>query len=1006
MHNTTKTVAAVSLLAVFIGFLGAAPTRAQQVDPVDGKNEGIIIDVDAAAARAKFKEAHPETFVYTVADRVIGLAGQVFSQGTSPSRSAEAFVRQHVGIFGARTQDIMPFGAFPDAIHSLELMWDEATESSAFTVLGYSQVVEGIPVFGSALKLLIKNEAGFPLVLANADLRDLGDFPATLAGRRPTLADFDQRVWSSKAITHRAFGEPQDAQLVIFAGFEENAAQPTLAVSFVVERGVLGTDTPSTMLYVADARTGKVLFSESQILHLDVSGTVKGNITAGTPLDPNLGPDIVNYTSPLCVNGATQPTGLPYARVTASIPQSGVTQTGFADKNGDFFLPLPGGGQGLGVVVSTLGSGFQNDIAGKFFKVVNVANLPASQATGNFFNNQQNIPLLHTTTDENLLAQVNAYYHANRARDMILQHLPPQFSQPNGTWLIGNQVDANAFQINLFQPPDQFGVCAAFYNARNNLQGTINFGGGGVCLANSAFGSPVIHEYGHHLVRSACGLGTQSEYNEGQADVMSVLVTETPNIAIGISGGNCNPLRRVNVGTKYVAGNCSTAGSEIYACSAVLSGSVWDLWLLMQLKYPGNPTFKTLVRQLAINSTFLQIGGGINYMNLAIYLALDQTFGGTTGNYCSGSSPNYAVIAEAFRRHGLDVNNVCTPLTFAVAGGFPIYTPPAASYGVQMTLSALAGEPQSGTGRLFWREGSSGEFTSVAMTEGAANVYTASLPMGKCGSIVEYYFQAQTTTGQTVTSPANAPTNVYTTTGGYGDVSVLFDNLETDTGWTAGIAGDTASAGKWTLVVPNGTPGQPSDDYTTGTGVRCALTGQVELGGFPGDADVDNGETTLMTPVFSATDGGVSDPWISYARWYSNDLGENPNADSMPVEISNDDGATWVQLELVTESSHEWSTKAFRVADFVTPTAAMRVRWVASDLGGDSFVKAGVDDFRVFGITCTPPSNPADLNNDGAVNGTDLAILLSGWGTAAGDVDGNGSTDGYDLAVLTAAWTG
>jgi hypothetical protein len=54
-----------------------------------------------------------------------------------------------------------------------------------------------------------------------------------------------------------------------------------------------------------------------------------------------------------------------------------------------------------------------------------------------------------------------------------------------------------------------------------------------------------------------------------------------------------------------------------------------------------------------------------------------------------------------------------------------------------------------------------------------------------------------------------------------------------------------------------------------------------------------------------------------------------------------------------------------------------------------------------------PPSNPADLNNDNAVNATDLAILLGAWGTAGpGDIDGNGLVNAADLAALLGAWTG
>jgi hypothetical protein len=41
------------------------------------------------------------------------------------------------------------------------------------------------------------------------------------------------------------------------------------------------------------------------------------------------------------------------------------------------------------------------------------------------------------------------------------------------------------------------------------------------------------------------------------------------------------------------------------------------------------------------------------------------------------------------------------------------------------------------------------------------------------------------------------------------------------------------------------------------------------------------------------------------------------------------------------------------------------------------------------------------------VDGTDLAIVLSLWGTTGaqtGDLDGNGTIDGGDLALLLANW--
>ncbi len=51
------------------------------------------------------------------------------------------------------------------------------------------------------------------------------------------------------------------------------------------------------------------------------------------------------------------------------------------------------------------------------------------------------------------------------------------------------------------------------------------------------------------------------------------------------------------------------------------------------------------------------------------------------------------------------------------------------------------------------------------------------------------------------------------------------------------------------------------------------------------------------------------------------------------------------------------------------------------------------------------PPCPADLDGDGNVGASDLAILLAGWGgSSGGDIDGSGQVDSADLAVLLAAW--
>ena len=51
-------------------------------------------------------------------------------------------------------------------------------------------------------------------------------------------------------------------------------------------------------------------------------------------------------------------------------------------------------------------------------------------------------------------------------------------------------------------------------------------------------------------------------------------------------------------------------------------------------------------------------------------------------------------------------------------------------------------------------------------------------------------------------------------------------------------------------------------------------------------------------------------------------------------------------------------------------------------------------------------ANPADINGDGLVNGSDLTSLLSAWGTSgpSGDINLDGVINGADLTSLLSGW--
>jgi hypothetical protein len=51
------------------------------------------------------------------------------------------------------------------------------------------------------------------------------------------------------------------------------------------------------------------------------------------------------------------------------------------------------------------------------------------------------------------------------------------------------------------------------------------------------------------------------------------------------------------------------------------------------------------------------------------------------------------------------------------------------------------------------------------------------------------------------------------------------------------------------------------------------------------------------------------------------------------------------------------------------------------------------------------PTGGPDLDGNGSVGGSDLAVLLGAWGgTGSADLDGNGVVDGADLAQLLGSW--
>jgi choice-of-anchor B domain-containing protein len=220
------------------------------------------------------------------------------------------------------------------------------------------------------------------------------------------------------------------------------------------------------------------------------------------------------------------------------------------------------------------------------------------------------------------------------------------------------------------------------------------------------------------------------------------------------------------------------------------------------------------------------------------------------------------------------------------------------------------------------------------------------------------------------------------------DPALWVDEAETDQGWTFGDPADTANLGQWVLGDPDGTGGgsvQPEDDHTPSPGVQCFYTGIS-----PPDVgiewnDVDNGFTTLISPVLDLSTAGEAE--ISYYRWLSREANTQPGG-SLRVDVSNDGGSSWSQIELIDFEANSWNPSVGNVRALVPLTSQMRFRFVA-DSGPNSLdgtTEAAVDDLEIW-KACDAVVFPGTTDGDGD-------RLNDGCDTCPDDALNDGDGDG------------
>ncbi len=358
-----------------------------------------------------------------------------------------------------------------------------------------------------------------------------------------------------------------------------------------------------------------------------------------------------------------------------------------------------------------------------------------------------------------------------------------------------------------------------------------------------------------------------------------------------------------------------------------------------------------------------------------------HTHGGcsSSGGANAGTWANHPALQAALA----NPQGVCIPQgpAFSFPGGLPeIVGPGGATVAVNIAANGAI-IPDPATAEMVYTDGN-GPVVIPLSHLGGEN-YQAALPGGACLENVTYSFWVDDTMGSSYTNPSSGDYSSVIATG----TAVTVDlDMNTDPGWTTS---STATTGGWDRGVP-GDFGRsdPSADYD-GSG-QCWLTGNTL------NEDVDGGVVTLLTSNYDLTSN--PEATLSYAVHHeTNDTG---GGDVFNASISNNGGSTWVTLENTTSSTGGWVLREFRVADFVTPTSQVRVRFTSSDVGSATVAESAVDAFRILSYVCE--SCVADTNGDGSLTPADFTAWIAAFNAMAPECDQN--ADGSCTPADFTAW--
>ncbi len=219
---------------------------------------------------------------------------------------------------------------------------------------------------------------------------------------------------------------------------------------------------------------------------------------------------------------------------------------------------------------------------------------------------------------------------------------------------------------------------------------------------------------------------------------------------------------------------------------------------------------------------------------------------------------------------------------------------------------------------------------------------------------------------------------------------LFYENQSTGSGGGGAIWLGSSSNGTFRNLTVTGNSASVVGGGIYNTGGTSTFTNCIVWGNTGPGTVADNG---------IKSQGGTSTTTYSDVQGIASGTG-NLNVDPQFVSVANDD----YRLQATSPCIDAANNAAVLAGVTLDLDGLARFVDIAAvpDTGAGS---APIVDMGAYAVQLPPPpACPADLDSDGSVGPSDLAILLGAWGGTGADLSGDGATGPEDLALLLGAW--